>query len=50
MADYIPGPAAEFQTWQGNFVTLPGAKPADLGLETFITPLHFFLEPLWFLQ
>jgi hypothetical protein len=32
MADYIPGPDAEFQAWQNNFVTYANANLAALGL------------------
>lgn len=32
MADYIPGPDANFQAWQSNFVTYANANLAALGL------------------
>ncbi len=32
MADYIPGPDANFQAWQANFVTYANANLAALGL------------------
>ena len=32
MADYIPGPDANFQAWQSNFVTFANANLAALGL------------------
>jgi hypothetical protein len=32
MADYIPGPDADFQVWQNNFVTFANANLAALGL------------------
>ena len=32
IADYIPGPDANFQAWQSNFVTYANANLAALGL------------------
>ena len=32
MADYIPAPDAEFNSWQVNFVTYANANLAALGL------------------
>ena len=32
MADYIPGPDADFNVWQSNFVTYANANLAALGL------------------
>ena len=37
MAKDIPASDAEFNAWLGSFVTCAGAKPANLGLVTFIT-------------
>ena len=40
MADYIPGPDANFQAWQANFVTYASANAAALGLTPAdLTPL-----------
>ena len=32
MADYMPGPDADFNAWQSNFVTYANANLAALGL------------------
>jgi hypothetical protein len=46
MADYIPGPDANFQAWQSNFVTYANANLAALGLTAAdMTPITAAQSP-----
>ena len=36
MADYIPAPDAEFNAWQGNFLSYATANAAALGLDPLV--------------